>query len=78
MPNPYNNPPSYKINFLYLLMYIAALGLVIYTFNRSEAGNAAYDKCIAEYKVIQPNAKGLVALGIIKECELLQEDVRGW
>jgi len=78
MPKYHDNPPSYKINFLYLLMYLAALGVVLYTLNSSENGNRAYDKCIAEYKVIHPNAEGLVALGIIKDCELLQEDVRGW
>lgn len=72
------NKTSYDINFPYLIALIIFLWGIGYSLSKMDEGKREYKKCIAEYGVIKPNAKGLEALGIIKECELLEEDVRGW
>lgn len=73
----YNPPPSYSVNAVFLYMVIL-LGLLAWQTTKVDEGDKAYENCIEEHETIHPNAKGILALGIIKQCELIEQDVRGW
>lgn len=73
----YNPPPSYHVGRYFILIVLLLCALAWQT-DKVDKGDKAYENCIEEHETIHPNAKGILALGIIKQCELIEQDVRGW